>query len=162
MAHFAKIGINGTVMNVVPFDDNKMLDADNNENEEVGRAALEAETGWPLWKQCSYNTHEGVHSDSGTAFRANYPAIGDYYNEVYDIFHEPKPIGCDSWTLDTTKGRYVAPTAMPAYADSTYTSDSVTYKYQIMWNDTSQKWEGFNDAGDTKLAIWNGSSWDAV
>ena len=30
------------------------------------------------------------------------------------------------------------------------------------WNESTKKWEGFNNNRTTKLAIWNGSSWDSV
>ena len=104
MAHFAKLGVNGKVINVVPFEDNRMLNADNVEDEEVGRQALELETGWPLWKQCSYNTHRGAHATEGkTPLRANYPSIGDIYDEENDIFVIPKDSDNGSWTLNTTR-----------------------------------------------------------
>ena len=163
MAHFAKLGINGKVINVVTFDDDRMLNADSVEDEEVGRQELENETGWPLWKQCSYNTHRGVHATEGkTPLRANYPAIGDIWDEENQIFVIPKESENASWILNTTTGRYEAPTEMPSYADSTYVSDSVTYKYAIEWNESTKKWEGYNNDRTTKLVIWNGSGWDSV
>ena len=162
MAHFAKLGINGKVIQVVPFDDDRMLNADGIEDEEVGRQALEQETGWPLWKQTSYNTRNGVHSGGKTPFRATSAGIGMIYNEQYDIFHYERPEGFDSWTLNTTTGKYEAPTPSPAYSDSTYVVDGETRKYTQLWNESTQKWEGFNDDGTVKLAIWNGSSWDSV
>ena len=165
MAHFAKLGVNGKVIQIVPFKDSRMLNADNIEDEEVGRQALENETGWPLWKQCSFNTHRGVHDNAGdgkTPLRANFPAIGDIWDEDNQIFAIPRDSENGSWTLNTTTGIYEAPTAMPSYADSTYVSESVTYKYSMDWNESTKKWEGFNDDRTTKLAIWNGSSWDSV
>lgn len=163
MAHFAKLGVNGKVINVVPFDDNRMLNADNVEDEEVGRQALELETGWPLWKQCSYNTHRGAHATEGkTPLRANYPAIGDIYDEENDIFVIPKNSDTGSWTLNTTTGRYEPPTEMPSYEDSKYEADGEQRKYAIDWNESTKKWEGYSNDRTTKLAIWNGSSWDSV
>jgi len=163
MAHFAKLGVNGKVIQIVPFDDNKMLNADNIEDEEVGRQELENETGWPLWKQCSYNTHRGEHTTEGkTPLRANFPAIGDIWDEENNIFVVPKNSEYGSWTLNTTTGIYEAPTPMPDYANSTYELDGTLYKYSIDWNESTQKWEGWNNDKTTKLAIWNGSSWDSV
>ena len=164
MAHFAKLGVNGKVINVVPFDDDRMLNADNVEDEEVGRQALELETGWPLWKQCSYNTHRGTHATEGkTPLRANYPSIGDIWDDENQIFVIPKDSETGSWTLNTTTGRYEPPTEMPSYDVSKYVgSDSTQYKYAIEWNESTQKWEGYNNDRTTKLAIWNGSSWDSV
>ena len=85
-----------------------------------------------------------------------------FYNEEYDIFHTPRPNGFDSWTLNTTTGLYEAPTPSPDYNVSTYQINGNTYKYTILWNESTKKWEGFNDNGTTKLAIWNGSSWNTV
>ena len=165
MAHFAKLGVNGKVIQIVPFEDNRMLNADNIEDEDVGRQELENETGWPLWKQCSFNTYEGVHenaSDGKTPLRANFPAIGDIWDEENNIFAVPKNSEYGSWTLNTTTGVYEAPTTMPDYANSTYVLDDTTYKYTIEWNESTQKWEGWNNDKTTKLTIWNGSSWDSV
>ena len=163
MAHFAKLGVNGKVINVVPFDDDRMLNSDGIEDEEVGRQELENETGWPLWKQCSYNTHMGTHATEGkTPLRANYPAIGDIYDEENNIFVIPKDSNNGSWILNTTTGRYDPPTEMPSYEDSTYEVDGTMQKYAIEWNESTKKWEGFNNNRTTKLAIWNGSSWDSV
>ena len=36
MAHFAKIGINGKVLQVVTVDNNDLMDSNNVENEKVG------------------------------------------------------------------------------------------------------------------------------
>ena len=163
MAHFAKLGVNGKVIQVVPFDDDRCLNADGIEDEEIGRQALEAETGWPLWKQCSYNTHKGEHATEGkTPLRANYPAIGDIYDEENNIFVIPKDSDNGSWTLNTTTGMYEAPTAMPAYEDSMYNDGSNDLKYTLIWNESTKKWEGWSVDKSTKMAIWNGSSWDAV
>ena len=163
MAHFAKLGVNGKVIQVVPFDDDRCKDSNGNEDEEIGRQALEAETGWPLWKQCSYNTHKGSHATEGkTPLRANYPAIGDIYDEENNIFVIPKDSDNGSWTLNTTTGMYEAPTAMPDYEDSMYNDGSNDLKYTLIWNESTKKWEGWSIDKSTKMAIWNGSSWDAV
>ncbi len=162
MAHFAKLGVNGKVIQIIPFDDDRLKNADGVEDEEVGRQELELETGWPLWKQCSYNTYKGQHLNSGTPLRANYPAIGDVYDEVNNIFYRPKDEGNVSWTLNTTTGDFDPPTPMPAYDDSMYEVDGVQLKYIIDWNESTQKWEGYSLDRETKLAIWNGSSWDSV
>ena len=163
MAHFAKLGVNGKVIQVVPFDDDRCKDSNGNEDEEIGRQALEAETGWPLWKQCSYNTHKGSHATEGkTPLRANYPAIGDIWDEDNQIFVIPKDSDNGSWTLNTTTGMYEAPTAMPDYEDSMYNDGSNDLKYTLIWNESTKKWEGWSVDKSTKMAIWNGSSWDAV
>lgn len=164
MAHFAKLGINGKVIQVIPFDNNRMLNADNIEDEEVGRQSLEQETGWPLWKQCSYNTHRGSHEIEGKSpLRANFPAIGDVYDEENDIFVIPKDSHNASWILNTTTGVYESPTPMPHW-DTTAIRDENNneIKFTINWNESTKKWESYEHDGLTKKAIWNGTSWDAV
>ena len=61
MAHFAKIGINSKVIGVHAVDNKDLLNADNVEDESVGKQFLENIHGWPLWVQTSYNTSGGKH-----------------------------------------------------------------------------------------------------
>ena len=163
MANFAKLGINGKVIQVVTFDDTRMLNADGIEDEEVGRQELERETGWPLWKQYSYNTTNGTHRNGKTPFRATSAAIGYFYNEEYDIFHSKKPEDCNSWTLNIEKGWYEPPVPQPDWESCQYTKDGMNFKYTLNWNDSTKKWEGFDSQDENKkLVIWNGSSWDFI
>ena len=64
MAHFAKIGMNGKVINVLTLADNDMLDANDQPQERVGQQYLEKHHSWPadMWVQTSYNTFENKHS----------------------------------------------------------------------------------------------------
>ena len=57
MAHFAKIGLNNKVTNVISIHDNVLKDADGVEQEVLGVQYLEGTTGWSLWKQTSYNAN---------------------------------------------------------------------------------------------------------
>ena len=139
MAHFAKIGVNGKVILVVPFDDDRCLNADGIEDEEIGRQSLEAETGWPLWKQCSWNTHRGTHAEGKTPFRANYPGVGDYYNSAHDIFYAPRPTDmngqpCTSWTLNTTTGLWTPPITKPIHENDP-SVDEVPHYYE--WDESA-------------------------
>ena len=70
MAHFAKIGINGKVLIVVPLENSYMLNADGVEDESVGQQYLEQNNNWPaqMWIQTSYNTKSGQHTEGGIAF----------------------------------------------------------------------------------------------
>jgi glutaredoxin-related protein len=58
MAHFAKLGANGKVIQVLTMDNDKMLNADGVEDETVGQQYLETHNNWPaqMWIQTSYNT----------------------------------------------------------------------------------------------------------
>ena len=78
MAHFAKLGANSKVIQVLTLDNKDMLNADGVEDEAVGQQYLEQHNNWPaqMWIQTSYNTSGNQHKDGGTPFRGNYAGIG--------------------------------------------------------------------------------------
>ena len=65
MAHFAKLGSNGKVIQVLTLNNGDMLNADGVEDESVGQQYLETHNNWPaqMWIQTSYNTAGGQHKD---------------------------------------------------------------------------------------------------
>ena len=101
MAHFAKIGLNNKVTNVITVHDNVLKDADGVEQEVLGVQYLENLTGWSIWKQTSYNRN----------IRKNFAGIGHTYDENRDAFISPKPY--PSWILNETTCAYNAPVAQP-------------------------------------------------
>ena len=118
MAHYAKIGLDNIVENVVVVADADTSTSGGIEKESIGVAFLTSNTGHSVWKKCSYNTEDGMHHQGGTPYRANFPSIGWTYNSEHDIFVEPRPEdkdgeSCNSWTLNTTTGRYDAPLTKP-------------------------------------------------
>jgi hypothetical protein len=69
MAHFAKLGSNGKVIQVLTLNNNDMLNADGVEDETVGQQYLELNNNWPaqMWIQTSYNTSQvESHKNGGT------------------------------------------------------------------------------------------------
>tara|TARA_Y100000004_G_scaffold195987_1_gene264589 strand:+ start:1925 stop:2449 length:525 start_codon:yes stop_codon:yes gene_type:complete len=173
MANFAKIGMNGKVIQVVRLEDGLCHDADGNEVESIGAEYLENLTSWPreMWKKTSYNTHQGVyidretnepHADQSKAFRKNVATIGCTYDEDRDAFITPKIH--NSWVLNETTCSYEAPVTRPTYAQSSYTKDGSEYIYKIHWDEANQKWVGERLQEDPITAYdWNPStsSWDA-
>ena len=99
MAHFAKLGANGKVIQVLTMDNDKMLNADGVEDETVGQQWLETHNNWPaqMWIQTSYNTSSNTHSsgDNSKAFRGNYAGIGYTWDEDNQIFWPKSPFA--SW-----------------------------------------------------------------
>jgi hypothetical protein len=93
MAHFAKLGANGKVIQVLTLDNKDMLNADGVEDEAVGQQYLELHNNWPaqMWIQTSYNTAGNQHKNGGTAFRGNYAGIGYTWDEDNQIFWPKKP-----------------------------------------------------------------------
>jgi hypothetical protein len=127
MAHFAKIGLNGKVIEVQSVINEVLHDANGVEQEINGIDFLTKLTGWAVWKQTSYNTRGGVHLTDGTPFRKNYAGINYTYDEDKDAFIPPKPYV--SWTLNETTCLWEAPVAYPD-DDNDYT-----------WNESTQTWD---------------------
>ena len=93
MAHFAKLGANSKVIQVLTLDNKDMLNADGVEDESVGQQYLEQHNNWPaqMWIQTSYNTRggkyynaDGTEGDQSKALRGNYAGIGMIYDEDND------------------------------------------------------------------------------
>jgi len=131
MASFAKINSSNIVVQVIVVNDNELL-VDGNENEQKGINFLNAtyKVDNVNWKQTSYNTHSGVHSEGGTPLRKNYAGIGFTYDVSRDAFIAPKPYA--SWILDEVTCHWNSPVAMPSDA-------SATKRYN--WNEENINWE---------------------
>jgi hypothetical protein len=111
MASFAKIGLNSKVIEVLLVHNNVLKDSNGIEQEVNGIDFLTKLTGYPVWKQTSYNTHGGVHSSGGTPLRKNHAGIGMTYDEDRDAFIHKKPF--NSWILNETTCLWEAPVAKP-------------------------------------------------
>jgi hypothetical protein len=109
MAHFAKLGSNNKVIQVLTLDNSNMLNASNQEDESVGQAYLETHNNWPaqMWIQTSYNTQSNQHKLDGTPFRGNYAGIGYTWDEDNNIFWAPKPY--TSWVKDISDASWHSP-----------------------------------------------------
>ena len=131
MASFAKIGLNNKVIEVLAVNNNELKDSNGVEQEVNGIDFLTKLTGYPLWKQTSYNTHGGVHSSGGTPLRKNHAGIGYTYDENRDAFIPPKPY--TSWVLNESTCLWQAPVTMPA----TELEENQYY----FWNESIVNWE---------------------
>jgi len=127
MASFAKIGLNSKVIEVLSVHNNVLKDSNGIEQEVNGIDFLTKLTGYPVWKQTSYNTHGGVHSSGGTPLRKNHAGIGYTYDETIDAFIPPKPF--NSWILNEDTCIWNSPVAMPI-DDNRYT-----------WNESTLTWD---------------------
>ena len=117
MASFAKIGMNGKVIEVQSVVNEVLHDSNGVEQEVNGIDFLTKLTGWSIWKQTSYNNN----------IRKNFAGIGYTYDQTRDAFIEPKPF--NSWTLNETTCNWESPVAYP--------DDDNNYS----WNETNQTWE---------------------
>ncbi len=127
MASFAKIGLNGKVIEVLSVVNEVLHDSNGIEQESIGIDFLTKLTGYPIWKQTSYNTHGGVHSSGGIPLRKNHAGIGYTYDEDRDAFIPPKPF--NSWVLNEDTCQWEAPVAKPN-DDNRYT-----------WNESTLTWD---------------------
>jgi hypothetical protein len=119
MATFAKIGLNNKVIEVLSVHNNELLDSNGVEQEVNGIDFLTKLTGYPVWKQTSYNNK----------IRKNHAGIGYTYDEDRDAFIAPKPYA--SWILNEETCRWEAPVAMPT-DDNKYTWNEATVSWDII------------------------------
>ena len=140
MAHFAKLGINGKVLQVLTLNNSDMLNADGVEDESVGQQYLEKHNNWPaqLWIQTSYNTSRGTHNsgDNSKAFRGNYAGIGYIWDEDNNIFYDKKPY--PSWVLNTTTATWNSPIGD---APDDLTAQEKAAGTHYLWNEGGQSWD---------------------
>lgn len=115
MAHFAEIGLNNTVLRVIVVHNNELLDEQGVEQESKGANFCRNLFGG-TWLQTSYNA----------SFRKNYASAGYVYDSSRDAFIPPKQF--NSWILDETSCRWVAPIPYP--------TDGNRYE----WNEETQQW----------------------
>ena len=163
MAHFAKLGANGKVIQVLTLNNSDMLNADGVEDESVGQQYLETHNNWPaqMWIQTSYNTSGGKHytittdsegnvtrsesADQSQALRGNYAGIGYEWDEDNNIFWPKKPF--PSWVKDTTIADWQSPIgAAPALtAEQQSQNEAGTHSWGYNWNEENQSWDLTNE-----------------
>jgi hypothetical protein len=124
MASFAKIGLNGKVIEVLSVNNEVLHDSNGVEQESIGIDFLTKLTGYPVWVQTSYNNN----------FRKNHAGIGMTYDEDRDAFIPKKPF--NSWILNETTCLWEAPVAMPEL-----TQEQIDNKNYYAWNEQIKNWE---------------------
>ena len=188
MAHFAKLGANGKVIQVLTLDNKDMLNADGVEDESVGQQYLETHNNWPaqMWIQTSYNTQGGKHytngeesADQSKAFRGNYAGIGYTWDEDDQIFWPKKPYA--SWSKNTSTASWDSPITYPSVTtyNTTWTQADIDNEiapegtsagdarndvgYSIYWDESA--YQADNTTGwkatkhDDSVVNWNGTAW---
>jgi len=145
MAHFAKLGANGKVIQVLTLDNKDMLNADGVEDESVGQQYLETHNNWPaqMWIQTSYNTKLNTHSsgDNSKAFRGNYAGIGYTWDEDDQIFWPKKPYA--SWVKNMSEARWQSPIGdePELTAEQLSQNEAKTHQWGYNWNEANQSWD---------------------
>lgn len=100
MAHFAKLDTNNIVTSVEKVE-NAVITINDEEIENIGIDFLIQHSGHTAWKQTWFTGGK----------RINFAGIGYFYDENNDVFIAPKPF--NSWILDETTYKWVAPIPMP-------------------------------------------------
>jgi hypothetical protein len=140
MAHFAKLGSNSRVIQVLTLNNGDMLNADGVEDESVGQQYLERHNNWPaqMWIQTSYNTSGGKHSsgDDSKALRGNYAGIGHIWDEDNNLFYPKKPY--PSWVLNTTTASWDSPIGD---APDDLTDEEKAARTHYVWNEDAKSWD---------------------
>ena len=143
MAHFAKLGANGKVIQVLTLNNGDMLNADGVEDESVGQQYLETHNNWPaqMWIQTSYNTINNTHKNGGTPLRGNYAGIGYEWDEDNQIFWPKKPYA--SWVKHVESATWKSPIGdAPALtAEQQSQNDAQTHNWVYDWNESGQSWD---------------------
>ena len=132
MASFAKIE-NNIVITVVSVVNEVLKDSNGIEQEQLGINFLKTLYNEPnaIWKQTSYNTHGGVHTNGGTAFRKNFAGIGYSYDEDRDAFIPPKQY--KSWVLNEATCLWESPIPMP--------TEQLEENQYYSWNESTLTWD---------------------
>jgi len=147
MAHFAKLGANGKVIQVLTLNNSDMLNSDGVEDESVGQQYLETHNNWPaqMWIQTSYNTSGNQHKNGGTPFRGNYAGIGYEWDEDNNIFWPKKPYA--SWVKHIESASWKSPIGdAPALtAEQQSQNDAGTNSWHYVWNESA--YQADNTAG---------------
>jgi hypothetical protein len=115
MAHFAEIGTDNKVLQVIVVHNNELLDENGVEQESNGAAFCHNLFGG-VWMQTSYNA----------TFRKNFAGIGYTYRADIDAFVSPQPY--PSWVLNNVTAQWEAPVPMPDNGDR-YTWDENTLNW---------------------------------
>jgi hypothetical protein len=118
MAHFAEIGLNNIVQQVIVVHNNELLDENGVEQESKGQQFCRNLLGG-TWVQTSYNG----------SFRKNYAGIGYTYDSERDAFIPPKPF--NSWLLNEDTCQWQSPTPIPDN-ENMYTWDEATTSWQLV------------------------------
>lgn len=126
MAYFAKLDENNVVLNVHSVDNNELL-VDGVESEQKGIEFLQSLHGHLYWKQTSYNTLAGKHSEGKAPVRKNFASVDYIYDPARDAFYAPQPY--PSWNLDEETCLWLPPVPYPA--------DGQEYH----WMEDKQVWE---------------------
>lgn len=123
MAHYAFLDDNNIVIEIIPGrNEDEVIDGISDWESYYGAIRNR------VCKRTSYNTHGGINTLGGTAFRKNYGLIGYAYDYQLDAFIPPKPF--NSWILNEETCLWEAPVTMPVEEGKIFIWDEETVSWQ--------------------------------
>jgi len=133
MASFAKLNLNNIVERVESVVNEVIKDSNGVEQESIGVQFLRTLYNEPNsnWKQTSYNTKGGVHTEGGIPLRKNHAGIGYIYDANRDAFIPQKTY--NSWILNEQTCLWEAPVVYPKDGNR-YTWDEQTLSWDLLDN----------------------------
>jgi hypothetical protein len=133
MASFAKLNLNNIVERVESVVNEVIKDSNGVEQESIGVQFLRTLYNEPNsnWKQTSYNTKGGIHTEGGIPLRKNHAGIGYIYDINRDAFIPQKPY--NSWVLNEQTCLWEAPVVYPQDG-SRYTWNEQTLSWDLLDN----------------------------
>lgn len=152
MAHFAKIGEDNIVTQVLVINDSD-VEANGGQKSTQAEQWVSNNFGGGTWKQTSYNTKQGryyipntnnLDEDQTKAFRKNHPGVGSVYHSNIDIFSPPKPY--PSWILNEDAGVWEPPVDYPSVINTgvqLVNPDSgfqFMQRYDYWWEEENSRW----------------------
>jgi hypothetical protein len=129
MASFAKLNSENIVERVESVVNEVLKDSNGVEQESIGVQFLRTLYNEPNsnWKQTSYNTRGGIHTEGGIPLRKNHAGIRYIYDINRDAFIPQKPY--NSWVLNEQTCLWEAPIVYP--------QDGQLYT----WNEQTLSWD---------------------
>ena len=153
MATFAQLNDSNIVIETVKIADEDCLDGDNKESEAVGIAFCKSLFGSDTtWIQTSINDN----------IRGQHANIGYKYDATNDIFYDPnKPVDddgdtCNSWTLDTSTGKWKAPLSDPDHWSLSNKGGKLfRWDESLYQSDNTKGWLEITPVADYASWVWN-------
>ena len=161
MAHFAQLDENNIVTQVNVVNNSDILDENGNESEAVGIQFLKNLLGQDTkWVQTSYNAN----------FRNKYAAIGDYYDEVHQVFIPPNyhydeqhnQVVPDGYSYNEEYKKFLPPIPPQPHPLWWYDPERMKWRppfpkpmdtYQYEWDESISNWKRIEGSEGTRLWV---------
>lgn len=161
MAHFAQLDENNIVTQVNVVNNSDILDENGNESESVGIEFLKNLLGQNTkWVQTSYNAN----------FRYKYAGIGDYYDEIHQVFIPPNhhydeqynQVVPDGYSYNEEYKKFLPPIPPQPYSLWWYDTERTKWRppfpkpmttHQYEWDESISNWKQVEGSEGARLWV---------